>query len=322
MLVRIAESLFWLGRYLERADDTARILEVHLNHELESGSVSSPGSFLSTLGFDELQASQMDSATLFSTLGFSTEHPNSIASSIVAARRNAGGLRELLPSEVYEAINIADRLLVKMPRRSTSLSEFFRYVRLAHERVAITVGLLDESFPRDDGWQFLQLGTFIERVDMTLRLLKFRLVFAPESRDWVTTLKYCSAYEFYIRTYHGQVEPEYVLEFLLVDRLFPRSVQFGLMTAEHCLDRIAPETHRSAPPAPAQRILGQARSTISFLTRQDLTTRIETLLEDLSLSCSLASDAITRQYFGQARGQSWQRGVAHVAAPHMAPRSL
>ncbi len=89
------------------------------------------------------------------------------------------------------------------------------------------------------------------------------------------------------------------------------------MTAERCLDRIAPDTHRSAPPAPAQRILGQARATISFLTREDLTTRIETLLEDLSLSCSLASDAITQQYFGQTRGQSWQREVAHII-----PRSL
>ncbi|MHB1519763.1 MAG: alpha-E domain-containing protein [Ferrimicrobium sp.] len=308
MLVRIAESLFWLGRYLERADDTARILEVHLNHELESGSVSPRSAFLATLGFDDFSNGvDVDSGTLFATLGFSLEHPNSIASSIVAAHKNAGGLRELLPSEVYEAINISDRLLVKMPRNTRSLSEFFRYVRLAHERVAITVGLLTESFPRDEGWQFLQLGTFIERVDMTLRLLKFRLVFAPESQDWATTLKYCSAYEFYIRTYHGQVEPDCVLEFLLVDRLFPRSVQFGLLSAEHCLEQIAPETHRSAPPGPAQRALGQARATISFLTRQDLTTRIEALLEELSLSCSLASDAITQRYFGQTRSQLWQR---------------
>jgi len=312
MLVRIAESLFWLGRYLERADDTARILEVHLNHELESGSATPQSAFLATLGFDKLDGKDADSATLFATLGFSLDHPNSIASSIVAARSNAGGLREILPSEVYEAINVTDRLLVRMPRRSNSLSEFFRYVRLAHERVAITLGLLNESFPRDDGWQFLQLGTFIERVDMTLRLLKFRLVFAPESRDWVTTLKYCSAYEFYIRTYHGQVEPEYVLEFLLIDRLFPRSIQFGLLEAERCLEHIAPDNHRSAPPAPTQRILGRARATISFLTREDLTTRIETLLEDLSLSCSLASDAITQQYFGQVRGQSWQREAVGV----------
>jgi len=301
MLVRIAESLFWLGRYLERADDTARILEVHLNDELEHPGTRSSAPFLSTLGLED----EAYDGSVLGMLAWSPEHANSISYSINAARRNAGSLRELLPSEVYESISAAERLLVRVSHRGSSFADYFRFVRLARERVATVVGLLEESYPRDQGWWYLRLGTFLERVDMTVRLLSFRLAVATEPADWITTLKYSSAYEFYLRTYRGVIQPAEVLEFLLVDRLFPRSVHFGLLEVERCLEAIGGQSVRRAPRDPARRIIGRARSELAYLQAPELDNQASGLLSSLAVALAEASDAIAANHFATTATFGW-----------------
>ncbi len=309
MLARMAESLFWLARYLERADDTARILEVHLHHELEYGPKTPPETFLTTLGMHFPAETPTTPLELVNLLGKNREHPNSIAAAIAAARRNANGLREILPSEVYEAINVAERMLVPSAEssRGSSISAFFRYGKLAHERVATIVGIINESMPRDEGWNFLELGKFLERVDMTARLLRLRFTITATNADWVTTLRLCSAFESYLRAYHGVVNPSSILEFLLLDRQFPRSVHFGLLSAESCLAGISGGLARTTVPNPVQQLVERARTELTFRSTADISSNIEAVLENLSLTTTLASQAISERYFAATDFGAWHR---------------
>ncbi|MGH9224193.1 MAG: alpha-E domain-containing protein [Acidimicrobiales bacterium] len=306
MLSRIAESLYWVGRYVERAEDTARILEVHVVHLLEDPSVSEEAAcrtLLGVMGVPEPEGT-LDATRVTEILAFDPVDASSIAGSWVAARQCARGIREVLSSEMWECLNATYNTLPSLSERAARVGPhaFFQYVR---EKSAVLAGLTDSTLSRDDGWRFLVLGRSLERLDMTTRLLLAQFSEPAGLAEWMTTLACCSAYEAYLRTYRRGVEPSLVAEFLLLDRLFPRSAFHALSMAEQCLTELEPATGRAGLEDEARRILGQARVELEFRRVEELIADLPVRLHALQAVCAQASDAVTRRYFRLTAPLEW-----------------
>jgi uncharacterized alpha-E superfamily protein len=149
------------------------------------------------------------------------------------------------------------------------------------------------------------LGRSLERVDMTSRLLSARWGDAGGSPGWVTTLRCCSAHEAYLRTYRRAVDASLVAEFLLLDRLFPRSVFHALSTAETCLAELDPMMGRTGLDDEARRILGRARTDLEFQHTSDLLRDLPTHLARVQAGCSEAATAIGHRYFHHTAAIEW-----------------
>lgn len=306
MLSRIAESLYWVGRYVERAEDTARILDVHVHRGLEDPSVEEDAAcrgLLAVMGVTA-PADPVDTSQLIDMLGFDSGSPASIAGALVAARENARSARDSISSEMWECLNATYNALPGVIARVTGGSPhaFFAYVK---ERAAILAGLADSTMSRDDGWRFLVLGRSLERVDMTARLLSASFGDAAGPSEWVTTLRCCSAHEAFLRTYRRRVEPDLVAEFLLLDRLFPRSAFHALGQAEECLAELQPGAGRAGLDDEARRILGRARTELEFRRVHELVADLPSYLRSLQQACSEAGDAVAGRFFRQSAPQEW-----------------
>lgn len=307
MLSRIAESLFWIGRYTERAEDTARILDVHFHLLLEDPWVderAACGGLLEIMGVPTPEVGDLDARRVSQLIAFDLSNASSIVGSLSAARENARGAREAISSEMWECLNATYN---ELPRQVSAAQlhgpgNFFRYVK---ERAAVMAGLADATLSRDDGWRFFVLGRSLERVDMTCRLLSARFGEGAGSPGWVTLLRSCSAHEAYLRTYRRAVDASLVAEFLLLDRLFPRSVYFALALAERCLAELAPPSGRAGVDDEARRVLGRARTDLEFRRVDELLRDLPTHLAALESACSAASTAIAGRYFRQAVPVGW-----------------
>ena len=310
MLSRVAESLYWIGRYVERAEDTSRLLDVHVHTLLEDPEVDEPSACRDLLAVMGVPAPEgpLDARRTTELLAFEPDATSSIVGALAGARENARGVREVVSSELWECLNATYHALPaqQAAARRSGPDAFFGYVR---GRAAMVTGLLDSTMPRDDGWRFLVLGRSLERVDMTSRLLWARARQSGSSAGWVGLLRSCSAHEAYLRTYRSAVEPERVLEFLVLDRLFPRSVYASLTVAEACLAELDAPTAR--PPGRtgvddrARRLLGRARTDLEFRVAEDLVEDLPELLDRLQRTCSGVGDAVATRYFHRGATISW-----------------
>ncbi len=309
MLSRIAESLFWIGRYLERAEDTCRIVEVHLQLLIDDPSVDSDeaaATLLTVMGspLEFTETTDANEAVL-SQLCWDVDSSCSIAGAIGGAREAARRARETISTEMWEAINtswIAVRgSRLQWMRPATA----FKYVR---ERCAVISGTADQTMSHDEGWHFLTLGRSLERVDMTARMIS-TAVTAGSQGAWPNVLRGCGAHHAFVRTYGGVVSDRDAVEFLLLDRLFPRSVVHTLALAEDALAHLDPGTRRAGFHDDAQRRLGTARATLEYQPPERILAELPQRMAELQRSCHQASEAITRRYFSTAAAASWQEGV-------------
>lgn len=308
MLARNAESLYWIGRYVERADDTARILDVTVHQLLEDSSVDpdvASRTLLRVLGI-EPPTRRLDVWSLTDIVAFSRDSGgNSIVDSISAARENARGAREVTSTEIWECLNTTYNALAERERAAKRLGphEFLSYVE---GRAAMFAGLADSTLSRDDGYRFMVLGRAIERVDMTVRLLLSRVGDSGSSPAWVTLLRSAGAHDTYLRTYRGALDAGRVVEFMLLDRLFPRSIFYSLRLAEHSLDELLNRPHsRLGATAEAQRLLGRARSELEFLQPGALLESLDARLAGLQKTCRDVGEALALQYFHSAPWVAW-----------------
>ncbi|RDH79980.1 hypothetical protein DVS77_02955 [Mycolicibacterium moriokaense] len=308
MLARNAESLYWIGRYVERADDTARILDVTVHQLLEDSSVDpdqTSRTLLRVLGI-EAPEEELDVWSLTDIVAFSrSTHGGSIVDSVSAARENARGAREVTSTEIWECLNTTYNALPDRERAAKRLGpgEFLSYVE---RRAAMFAGLADSTLSRDDGYRFMVLGRAIERVDMTVRLLLSRVGDSASSPAWVTVLRSAGAHDTYLRTYRGVLDAGRVVEFMLLDRLFPRSIFYSLRLAEHSLDELHHRAlNRVGATAEAQRLLGRARSELEFLRPGVLLESLEQRLGSLQTTCSDVGEALALEYFHSAPWVAW-----------------
>jgi uncharacterized alpha-E superfamily protein len=307
MLSRIAESLYWLGRYTERAEDTARILDVHYHLLLEDRWVdehSACEALLDVMGIGDRATPDCDSSSVTRLLAYDTENSGSIAGALAHAWTNARGAREAISSEMWECLNTTHGALAGRVRIASAQSPhaFFDWVK---ERSAILAGFAESTMSRDDGWRFLLLGRSLERADMTARLLSARYGESWGQAGWVTTLRCCSAYEAYLRTYQRAVDASLAAEFLVLDRLFPRSLFHALSTAEQCLAELDPVYGRTGVDDAARRHLGLARTQLEFRSTDELLAELPEHLFRIQQQCFDAGAAVAARYFRATRVVEW-----------------
>jgi uncharacterized alpha-E superfamily protein len=180
--------------------------------------------------------------------------------------------------------------------------EFFSWVR---ERAALAVGIMESSASRDEAWQFFTLGRSIERADMTARLLATRSLTEVSGPSWTTILRSCGAYESYLRTYRGVSSAQNAAEFLLLDRLFPRSILYSVARAEQCMRDIEPRNERVGVTDRAQRLLGQIRSELEFRPVAEILDDLHVRMSSVQDATSAASEAIRQRYFPENVAPNW-----------------
>ncbi|GGC72119.1 alpha-E domain-containing protein [Hoyosella rhizosphaerae] len=308
MLARNAESLYWIGRYVERADDLARILDVAVHHLLEDSTVDPDRTsrvLLKVLGVEPPEEGTLDVWSLTERVAYNRENNGSIVDSLNRARDNARGAREVTSTEMWECLNTTVNGLSSRERAARLLGphEFFRYVE---ERAAMFAGLADTTLSRDDGYRFLILGRSVERVDMLVRLLLSRAGDRTLSPSWVTVLRSAGAHDTYLRTYRGALDAGRVVEFLLLDRLFPRSVFHAIRTAEIALEELDNRPRsRIGARAEALRLLGRTRSELEFLRPGILLEDLQPRLLGLLDTCTEVNEAVALQYFHSAPWVAW-----------------
>lgn len=304
MLSRIAESLFWIGRYVERTDGTARILDVHLQMLLEDPNIdeaSACRALLAVMGTEVPDHVVISREDVVTNLAVDRTHPGSIAHAIEAARENARRAREIVSTELWETLNATNaRVPKKLGQDKTH--EFFRWVR---ERAALAIGIVDSATNHDEAWQFFTLGRAIERADMTARLLATRSLTDESGASWTTILRSCGGYEAYLRSYRGVFSAKNSAEFLIADRQFPRSILYSVSKAEECLREIDPRAGRVGAADIAQRELGQIRSELEFRPVIELMDNLHEHMEEIEVAIGNASDAIRLKYFPTSAVPVW-----------------
>lgn len=304
MLSRIAESMFWIGRYVERAEDTARILDVQTSLLLEDATLDVDETchgLLSIMGVEETP-DVVDLDYVLQTLAYDPASSVSIAAAIGGARESARRARETLSVPLWEVLNTTYRDIVSGTFAGRRTPGVFQWVR---ERAALVNGTADATMTRDEGWQFLMLGRCIERADMTSRLVATASVTSGTTDQWTSTLRACGGYEAFLRTYRGLSTERAAAEFLLLDRLFPRSVVFSLNRAEQCLDNLEGAGQRAGIHNEAQRLLGRTRTELEYRSLSDVLSDLPNEMERLQRTCALATDAVTKRFFAGAESLAW-----------------
>ncbi len=305
MLSRIAESMFWIGRYVERAEDTARILDIQTQLILEDATVEEEPacrSLLQIMGIEDAPAGPLGLAAVLDLLAYDAGSTSSIAYALEAARESARGARETLSVPLWEALNTTYRAIPSGQLASMRAPSVFAWTR---DRAALINGTADATMTRDEGYHFMVLGRCVERADMTSRLVATASVSAGSGASWTTTLRACGAYEGFLRTYKGLETERGAAEFLLLDRLFPRSVVYSLNRAEEALDNLEPAARRAGFQNEAQRLMGRMRAELEFRTLSDLLTDLPGEMENMQRTCAMATEAVTRRYFAGAEALSW-----------------
>jgi uncharacterized alpha-E superfamily protein len=311
----VADALFWMSRYLERAEHVARLLDVCFHLELDlHGVLSAPHELHWTALAAILQQIVPSSgangcspqATISRWLTFDLDNPNSIMSCVTRARYNARSIRGTINSEMWKELNklywqLCDPGFSGQARESPH--EFYQAVECGS---LVFQGVCDATLTHDEGWQFIQLGKFLERAEKTLRILDIQYHLLHElthpadlplsNLQWASVLRSCRAYEAFQRLYVGRIETEHVVEFLLLHQSFPRSVRFSLEAAARSLSAI-----ESAVPgggmSKADRILGRVLGDLRFgELDQLLKGNLHEFLSGILDQCAQVSRAVQDQY--------------------------
>lgn len=269
MLSRHAEDLFWIGRYVERAEDTARMLDVTYHTLLESPPLDEQAAWRELLEVLHLHPTFQGEPTARSVSEFlvwDRDNPGSVISAVGRARENARGVRDRISTELWEAVN---RFYLELAARDLPAEverQPYELLRAVRERCQLVAGVMAETMSRDDGYRFINLGVMLERAEMGCRLLEVRYTRLANSgrpmgfHAWVSVLKSVSAFEAYLKEHRASLDPTRVLEFLLSSPTFPRSVLFSVATAEDLIAELADEEVRPA----VVRLAGRVRALIEF----------------------------------------------------------
>ncbi|NJO79638.1 MAG: alpha-E domain-containing protein [Cyanobacteria bacterium RM1_2_2] len=282
MLSRVADSIYWLNRYVERAENIARFIDVNLNLLLDAPVVMTEQwePLIKTTGDLESFKQRYGEATADNVIHFLTfdqHYSNSILSCLRLARENARSVREIISSEMWEQVNTF-YLMVKDASQAQPVSQlpsFFAEVKMASHLFA---GVMNATMSHNEGWHFGQLGRLLERADKTARILDVKYFIllpavnyvgtALDELQWIALLKSASGYEMY-RKRQRRISPTDVAKFLILDREFPRSIQFCLLEAEDSLHQIGGSSVGSWCNT-AERTLGRLRSELDFITIEEV----------------------------------------------------
>jgi uncharacterized alpha-E superfamily protein len=320
MLSRVANSLYWLSRYVERADNTARLVDVNLQllpdmRRLDDQTlaglwipiVQSTGD--ETL-FQSLHATVTgEDATEF--LVFETSNPNSIVSSITQARENARMVRDQLTVEFWEELNRLYLFLHSPAARRLWEHNPHELLLEVKNSSLLLNGLANATVVRNEGWSFMQAGCFLERADKTSRILDVRHISVPEkgtptlvlqedALGWSAVLRSCSGWDAYRALHGAEIQPAYVAEFLLLSDSFPRSVRFCVRALDAALRRIS-GTAGDRFSNDAEKLAGRLLAELSFSSPEDIfAVGLHTYIDQLQGRLNDIGQALFQTYIFQA----------------------
>lgn len=316
MLSREADSLFWMGRYLERAEATARLVDVQYHAALESPFPSDSNSLWNSIleiSEDDLiyraRYGEVTELNLIRFLVFDLDQPNSVVSCVRAARQNAQQVREVISSEMWEALNTAFLNLLDWDAERLITSSPHAFLVDVRNRSHLFYGLAERTMLISDAYFFLKAGIFLERADQMSRLTDvlvreltggdYHLDESEgfDTHGWIACLKSASAFEAFRKTYRGGITPDHVLSFLVLDWDYPSSIHHAVSQVERALRSISGSLGRRYA-NDAERLAGRLHADLSFLTVADMRKDdgLHTFLESIQERCSVIGSAITEAY--------------------------
>jgi len=325
MLSRVADCLYWMSRYLERAEHTARVLDVQQYQGLDQRRATAERRWDRLLAAlrAPAPAGELDAYGVTQWLVFDVDNSSSIVACIGDARDNARHVREQISSEMWEQLN---RLYLQV--RNTGMDELWHaepheFYRTVREGAHLFQGITDATISHGEGWQFIQLGRYIERAGVTVALLDTYYAADVEARqaegdalgylEWVSLLKSCTAFEAYSKVYTADVRPDRIAEFLLLDAEFPRSLRFMAATIQVALQAIARATG-ARPAGRTERLAGRLRATLDYSGIDEIMGEaMHTYLGDIGQQCAGIHAAVYQTYILQQHLDGRRRWVEEPA---------
>ena len=311
MLSRVAESISWMARYIERAENVARIMDAnhHMILDLPAGVGEQWEPLVATTGDDDLFKKYYDTFnqdTVVRFLAFDERNPNSILSCLKMARENARSVREWISSEMWLQVNTFYLMVNEASRRDGGiemLHDFFFDIMMASHLFA---GLAENTMTHDEGWEFARLGRMLERADKTARIIDVKYFILLPSVDYVGTpydhilwgsiLRSASAFEMYRKRY-GQIAPDQIIEFLLLDAEFPRAIHHCLIRAEQSLRNIS-GTMRGRFTNRAEKALGRLLSDLDYTQVEEIKAiGLHEFIDDLQTRLNRVSEIVHETFF-------------------------
>jgi uncharacterized alpha-E superfamily protein len=274
MLSRVADSLYWMSRYLERAEHTARLVNVNLYLTLDRAPVDAArhwGRLLAGLRMPPSMPSDSDLAAHATGQVLDLANRDSISASIAGARENARQVREQISSEMWQQIN---RLFLSVRRDAPDPGWTGRthdFLMSVIEGVHLFQGITNATMTHGEGWHFIELGRYVERAGATAALLEVHYSDPPgpsttgvggEYVEWVGLLRSCCAFEAYCRQYTADLRSDRIAEFLILSAQFPRSVRYAARHIQASLQTIAQLTGRG--PGRAERLAGRLLASLDY----------------------------------------------------------
>jgi uncharacterized alpha-E superfamily protein len=318
MLSRVAESIYWMARYIERAENVARIMDAnyHMILDLPAGVGEQWEPLVVTTGDEEQFKELYDSFTRENVVRFLTfdqRNPNSILSCLQAARENARSVREWISSEMWQQVNSFYLMLKEASRHNGTIElphEFFVDIMMASHLYA---GLAENTMTHGKGWEFARLARMLERADKTARIIDVKYFILLPSVEyvgmpydhilWGSILRSASAFEMYRKRF-GQIVPDRIIEFLVLDNEFPRAIHHCVIMAEMALRNLSgtPRGHFSNP---AEKTLGRLLADLDYTQLDEIKARgLHEFLDDLQTRLNLVGAAVHESFFATPVAQA------------------
>ncbi|MCB0666762.1 MAG: alpha-E domain-containing protein [Saprospiraceae bacterium] len=312
MLSRVAESVLWMNRYIERLENNARFLDVNFNLALDlPPELKQQWKPLIQISgaeekFEELY-SEYSKANVISFICFDERNSSSILSCITHARENARALRSSLTKEIWEQINSMYHTVLHYKGQDATLRDDPRaFVDKIRQASQLYYGINDNTVSQNEAWHFGKVGSYLERADNISRILDVKYhILLPSVKSvgttldwiqWVALLKSASAFNMYSRKY-GEVKPYHVAEFLVLDPEFPRSIYYCLEKANQSLHAIS-ENFKSGYSNQAEKLIGMLISEISYSGMEDIFKKgLHEFLDLTQLKIIEVGNAIHETYF-------------------------
>src|SRR5579864_6518143 len=305
MLSRVGDSLYWMSRYLERAEHTARVIQVQLNLMLERGAGTDNRDWLRlarSLGVESADDDSSPSEASVQSLLHDSSDRASIITSIMAARENARQVREQISSEMWEQLNrLFHEVRDSGGQNIWGASEFLHAIK---EGAHLFQGITDSTMTHGEGWQFIQAGRLLERTAAVSSLVgeHFREVPSaqedgyPQHLEWIGLLRSCTAFEAYCKAYTADLKPERIAEFLVLHPSFPHTIRFSADALETAMKQIGAEVS-SRRSARIERIAGRMQATLAFGQIDEIMSDgLQAYLETVLRQCSQAHSALYQTY--------------------------
>ena len=314
LLSRVAHSLYWMSRYVERAEHIARVLKINTNLLMDVGDLAPE--LLDRQWHSVMQIASMTSApdgpgTLGQRVGrslmFDELNPNSLVSCIGSARENARAIRSEISHEMWEQINSLYWTIRTEDARTRLAEQPDELLNMAMLGSMLFQGVTDQTLDHDQRWMFARLAKSLERIDMTCRILEARFDALHDAEDqmeaplrniqWMSVLRMCCSIETFRRQFAGELDPLRVIGFVILEDGFPRSIRFNVDQALSAISAIRQATSPTAVD-PAERILGRLAATLAYANPNEIAAEgVKQYLRKIIVETRTAAGNVLQTYF-------------------------